>query len=441
MSELAGRFWDRFGTLAIGDVPAEVAEVAAHSIMDWFGCALAGSREPLSAILRAEFASSREQHTLIGSPERADRLRAALINGAAGHALDFDDSSAVMGGHPSAPVVPALLALCESGGRTGAELLTAYVVGSEIQARVGTGIGPEHYAKGWHTTSTIGVFGAAAGCSRLLGLDADRFGHAMGLAASGAAGLKANFGTMAKPLHPGAAAERGLLAARLAARGYTANPAAIDGNQGLAQAAGTGDLDQSRINRWADDWTVLRTVFKFHAACHFTHAGIEATSLLLHQGLEARDVEQITLRVNPSILDVCGIASPTTGLEAKFSLRGTQALLINGFDTAAAATFEDGPINRQDVQAFIPRVVVEPDESLHAMATAVNAQTMRGEQRATHDASRPSTDLTEQATRLRKKFDAQATPVLGQQKTSELRDRLAALVAVPDIDELLVLTR
>ena len=441
MSGLAGRLWDRFGTLAIGDIPAEVAEVAAHSIMDWFGCALAGSQEPLSAILRAELASSAGQHTIIGSPERADRLRAALINGAAGHALDFDDSSPVMGGHPSAPVVPALLAQCESEGRTGAELLAAYVVGSEIQARVGSAIGPEHYAKGWHTTSTVGVFGAAAGCSRLLELDADRFGHAMGLAASGAAGLKANFGTMAKPLHPGAAAERGLLAARLAARGYTANPAAVDANQGLAQAAGSGDLDWARIDRWADGWTTHRTLFKLHAACHFTHAGIEATSSLLRQGLEAAHIEQITLRVHPSILDVCGIASPTTGLEAKFSLRGTQALLVCGFDTAAAATFDDGPINRQDVQAFIPRVVVEPDESLHPMATAVCAQTTGGEKQATHDTGRPSTDLAGQGSRLRRKFDAQTALVLGGQNARELGDRLAALAAVSDIDEILALTR
>ena len=408
--------------------------------MDWFGCALAGSQEPLSAILRAELASGAGQHTLIGSPERADRLRAALINGAAGHALDFDDSSAVMGDHPSAPLVPALLAQCESEGRTGAELVAAYVAGSEIQTRVGSAIGPEHYAKGWHTTSTIGVFGAAAGCSRLLGLDADRFGHAMGLAASSAAGLKANFGTMAKPLHPGAAAERGLLAARLAARGYTANHAAIEANQGLAQAAGSGDLDWTRVDRWADGWTTHRTLFKLHAACHFTHAGIEATSSLLRQGLEAADIEQITLRAHPSILDVCGIASPTTGLEAKFSLRGTQALLVCGFDTTAAATFDDGPINRQDVQALIHRVVVKPDDSLHPMATIVCAQTAGGELQATHDTSRPSTDLAEQGIRLRRKFDAQTAPALGEQRTRELGKRLEALAAVPDIDDLLALT-
>ena len=197
-----------------------------------------------------------------------------MINGAAGHALDFDDTSAVMGAHASVPLLPAVLAVAEEQGRSGADVLTAYVVGMEVQSRIGTSIGTEHYAKGWHTTSTIGVFGAAAATSWLLGLDNEGFATAMGIAASSASGLKANFGTMTKPLHPGQAAERGVLAARLAARGYTANAEAIDGNQGFAQAAGSGALDGKRLARLADSWATPKTLFKYHAACHpvsYTH--------------------------------------------------------------------------------------------------------------------------------------------------------------------------
>ena len=147
--------------------------------------------------------------------------------------------------------------------------------------------------------------------------------------------MKANFGTMtfgaAKPSFvkanfAGQAAERGLLAARLASRGYTADRNAVDGSQGLAQAAGSGGLEFDRIEQWGDRWATTQALFKHHAACHCTHAGLEATRSLLTNGINAHEIERITLTVNPSILDMCGIPEPVTGLEAKFSLRGTQAL-------------------------------------------------------------------------------------------------------------------
>ena len=420
MSELTDRLWDRFGSVTFGDLPDNVATVAGHCILDWFGCALAGSREPLSAILRDELAADDGPCSIIGTDRRADPLRAAMINGAAGHALDFDDTSPVMGGHGTVPLLPAVLALAEEQGRSGADVLTAYVVGMEVQSRIGTSIGPEHYFDGWHTTSTIGVFGAAAAACRLLGLDTGGFGIAMGLAASSASGVKANFGTMAKPLHPGQAAERGLLAARLAARGYTANSKALDGNQGFAHAAGTGTLDRTRIDALDDGWATPKTLFKFHAACHLTHAGIEATSSLLAEGVRPDEIDLITLTVNPTILDVCGIPEPSTGLEAKFSLRGTQALLVNGVDTAAVESFTDEPINRPEVQAFIPHVTIETDDGLANMTTAVEIQTGVARHRATHDVNRPADDLHAQGRRLQAKLETLAAPVLGVEPAQRL---------------------
>lgn len=440
MSELTDRLWDRFGSLTFDDLPDDVRTVAAQCVLDWFGCALAGSREPLSEILRAEFASPEGACSLVGSDQRSDLLRAAMVNGAAGHALDFDDTSQVMGGHATVPLLPAVLALAETQGRSGSDVLTAYVVGMEIQSHIGTSIGGEHYGKGWHTTSTIGVYGAAAASSWLLGLDQTGFGAAMGIAASNASGLKANFGTMTKPLHPGQAAERGLLAARLAARGYTANSDAIDGNQGFAQAAGNGALDGERMARLDGSWATPRTLFKHHAACHLTHAGIEATTSLLDGGLSRDDIAGITMTVNPAILDVCGIPEPTTGLEAKFSLRGTQALLVHGIDTAAVETFEDGPINRDDVQAFISSVVVETDDSLHSMATRVAVTTSSGVLEASADVSRPASDFAAQGAKLRAKFDALVEPVLGAD-SARLADTLTELHGVADIGEVLSLTR
>ncbi len=441
MSELTDRLWERFGAVRFDDLPDDVRTVAGQCILDWFGCALAGSREPLSGILRDEFASPTGDCTLVGCDLRADLLRAAMVNGAAGHALDFDDTSNVMGGHATVPLLPAVLALAESQSRSGADVVTAYVVGMEIQSCIGTSIGTEHYGRGWHTTATIGVYGAAAASSWLLGLDHAGFGAAMGIAASNASGLKANFGTMTKPLHPGQAAERGLLAARLAARGYTSNAGSIDGNQGFAQAAGNGALNLERIAQLDGSWATTRTLFKHHAACHLTHAGIEATASIIDGGVDPSDISSITMTVNPSILDVCGIADPTTGLEAKFSLRGTQALLVCGADTAAIATFEDGPIKRDDVQSFIPNVVIETDETLHVMETKVAVRAASGVVTAAADVSRPATDLNEQSAKLRAKFDALATPVLGEAGASRLGDRLCCIAEVDDVGDLLAMTR
>ncbi|MEO1062272.1 MAG: MmgE/PrpD family protein [Actinomycetota bacterium] len=440
MSDLTDRLWERFGTLTVDDLPADVATVAHHCVLDWLGCAVAGSREPLSGILRDELATETGACSLVGSNRRADPLRAAMLNGAAGHALDFDDTSQVMGGHASVPLLPAVLAAAEAGRGSGADVVAAYATGMEVQARIGAAIGADHYRRGWHTTSTIGVFGAAAGVARLLQLDAAGFGTAMGIAASSASGLKANFGTMTKPLHPGQAAERGLLAARLAAAGYTADSGAVDGNQGFAQAAGDGALDDAELERWTDRWATPRTLFKLHAACHLTHAGIEATSSILGD-LDADEIDEIRLTVNPGILDVCGIPEPQTGLEAKFSLTGTQALVAHGADTAAVETFADEPIRRPEVQAFLGRVVIDTDPSLPTMATRVALTAGGSTVGAAADVSRPAADLDAQGARLRTKFVALAGPVLGGERARLLADRIDALTAIDDVGELLALTR
>lgn len=406
MSELTDLLWDRFGELRLDDVPADVRRVAEQCVLDWFGVAAAGASEPLAAMLRDQYSFDASTCTLVGGGQ-ADAERAALVNGAIGHALDFDDTSPPMGGHPTVPVMPAALAMVEATGRSGADLLTAYVVGHEVEAGIGMGIGVDHYFRGWHQTATMGVFGAAAATAWLLGLDNEQFGRAMGIAASNASGVKANFGTMTKPLHAGQAASRGVMAAQLAARGFTADSEAIDGNQGLTQAASSGEFAMDRVRSMGDRWALPRTLFKFHAACHLTHAGIEATrSLLTQHGVGVGDVESISLTVNPSILDVCGIPEPTTGLEAKFSLRGTQAFVLHGVDTMSIDSFEDGPIARSDVQETLRRVEVIGDTSLTNMASVATI-TVGGERhQARVDVSQPATDLDAQQLSLEAKYTA-----------------------------------
>ena len=423
---IARELWDRFGTLCLDDAPDDVVTVAKQCVLDWFGCALGGSATPLAAILHNEVARTPGPSSIVASATTHAPREAALVNGAMGHALDFDDTHLEMGGHPTAPLWPAAFAVAEELDASGADLLTAFIVGFEIETQFGRALGPRPYERGWHTTSTAGVVGAAAAVSHLLGLDAVQFGHAAGIAASQSSGLKANFGTMTKPLHAGQAAERGVLAARLGSAGFTANPAAFEANQGLLHASGAA---AGATEPAADPtgWTLPRTLFKYHASCYLTHAPIEAALAASAGQLRPADVEAVSIAVHPALLDVCGIPSPSTGLETKFSLRGTAALALLGDNTADPATFDDKRIVAEDVRALIERVEVATDTSLGRTATRVRITTVDGAApEASFDSGVPATDLQLQGHRLRQKFDALAGPVLGDEADA-LADRIGDL--------------
>ncbi len=214
----AGLGWD--------GIPTPARELARQCVLDYLGVAIAGAGDPLVQLLLDEMAEAggTPQASVVGRRERLPVLTAALVNGAAGHALDFDDVNVAMPGHPSVAILPGLLALAELEGSSGRDVLTAFVAGYETACRIGAALSPGHYDLGFHSTGTIGCFGAAAACARLLGLDVERTATALGIAGTQAAGLKSQFGTMCKPFHAGKAAQNGLLAARLAARGFRAAP-------------------------------------------------------------------------------------------------------------------------------------------------------------------------------------------------------------------------
>ncbi len=413
--------WDQYSTLTWADIPESTQQVARQCLMDWLACTLAGSKEPLARILHDEYGSQTGACSVVGSDLKLPAQVAAFVNGCEGHALDFDDTSTVMGGHPSAPVIPAVLAEAEERNCTGEQVLTAIVVGIEIESRLGILIGGDHYARGWHVTSTMGVFGAAAGVAHLLKLDNQQFGHAMGLAASQASGLKANFGTMTKPFHAGHAAERGLLSARLASRGFTSNPDSFSGNQGLSSAASTGELSEDRYNQYKDQWLTEHVLFKYHAACYLTHASIECL-LQLGNAANPTDCESVTVTVNPSLLDICGIENPTSGLESKFSLRATSALTLLGFDTTNPETYTDNLFVDEKVNQMIERVVIQTDENLKSTQSRVLVTANVGTvHEAFYDTGVPAADLDDQQQKLESKFRNLVTTV-GQ--ANELIERI-----------------
>src|SRR5438105_12779732 len=354
-------------------IPATARTVARHCLLDWFGCAIAGSRERLSEIMLREVVPlDAGDATLVGRCERTGMLTAALVNGAMSHALDFDDTHTLMSGHPSVPVMPAVLAVAERDRIAGDALIAAIVTGVEVECRLGALLNPGHYDAGFHATGTLGTFGAAAAVGQLLGLDRPQQTHALALAGTQAAGLKSGFGTMAKPLHAGRAAQNGLLSALLARGGFTGNPRIIETEQGFARTHAAPDIDVSCLDQLRGRFLITDTLFKYHASCYLTHAAIDAAlKLRRDNGFAPGDIDAVEVRASAGCRGVCDIAEPTTGLEGKFSLRVTTAMALLGDDTSDPATFNDERMRAHDLRTLRDRVVFSPELGLPATRATV----------------------------------------------------------------------
>ncbi len=412
-------------------IPPRAFTWAKHALLDWLGVTIAGAREPLSDILVADAlaeGASGSAH-LFGRSERVLPSQAALINGAASHALDYDDVHMGMNGHPSAPVLPALLALAEQQHCSGADVLTAFIAGYEIECMMAAMIGPSHYEDGWHNTATIGTFGAAAACAKLLGLPAGQTAMALGIAATQAAGLKSMFGTMCKPLHAGKAACNGLLAARLASRGFSSRADALECDQGFA-ATQSREFHALPVRPDADaPFAVEANLFKYHAACYFLHSPIEAVAALRQaHDVTPDEIARITLVVPPGHLKVCNIPAPATGLEIKFSLRHTAALALTGADTGALETYSDAMANRPDLVALREKVAIETRVfPMDSAAEVVIALTNGRQLTQAVDVGVPAENVDEQWTRLTQKFHSLADPICGVAKATSCIEQYASI--------------
>lgn len=424
--------------LAGGELPGDALFLAKQCVLDWVGVTLAGSVEPLSELLLAEIIEQggHDQATLLGRGRRASTQQAALFNGAASHALDYDDVNTAMAGHPTVPVMPAVFSLAEHRGASGRDVISAFVVGFETECRLGLLMNPGHYAQGWHATATLGTFGSAAACSALLGLDQERWTHALGIAATQAAGLKSMFGTMCKPFHAGKAAANGLLAASLAARGFTSNPEAVEVEQGFAWTQ-TPEPQLERFFAGPPGGFALRSVlFKYHAACYGTHSAIEGVlRLKAANHLSPEDVTAIHLSVPEAALGMCNIQDPRTGLEGKFSLRFTSALALASDDTSETA-FTDSAVRDDALRALSQRVSVSGSgEAQGGTEVAIHLSDGR---RLTErvDVNTPATDLDLQWSRLATKFSGLATPIVGARRAADIIDVISRLETLGSLSEL-----
>ena len=297
-------------------------------ILDTIGVALAGIPEPCTQILLKTpgIATAPGRSLIFGTARRTSALDAALVNGTASHALDFDDFSGTLGGHHSVPLVTALLALAEERGATGEAFIAAYVIGVETEIRLARAVNFHHYDKGWHPTATLGTFGAAAACAHLVGLDASRTAMALSIAASLASGLKANFGTMTKPLHIGQCGRNGLMAMLLAENGFDAAADVFEHHQGFLNVfngPGTFDIEKAFAN-WGDPWEIAASSIglKQFPCCGSTHPAITmALQLRQEERVTVEDIASIEILPHGRRLRHTNTPDPQTSLEAKFSVQ------------------------------------------------------------------------------------------------------------------------
>ena len=433
MSETA-RLADFALALRLEDVPKPVRATARAAILDSLACAIAGRHEPVARRVR-EYALAQHSYaeaTLWGTGERVSAELAALVNGTAAPALDFDDVNWAMNGHPTVPLLPAVFAAAERTGASGADLLRAYVAGFEVEARLGQALGRSHYEKGWHATATLGVFGAAAAAGILLRLDAGALRRAFGIAGSRAAGSRANFGTDTKPLHAGLAARAGFEAAELARLGVTAREDIVEAEMGLADLyAGVKPPALPELGRpFALEQPGLE--LKPYPSCRFTHRTIDLVLALAEKHAE-RTLESLEIATDPLGLKILIYSAPRTGLEAKFSLQYCAAVTWLD-DWPGLASFSDERALRPDVQALLRRVTVREARGAEEELEAVFADGSRARLTTRHARGSPDHPLGDWE-RLEKVHGC-VFPELGTGAPERLIAAVDELETVPNLREL-----
>ena len=343
----------------VAGAPKDVRDVMRLSVLDWAACGIAGALDGTFAAWASTLTAQGPATRFDG--ERGDAAQASLVNGTLSHALDYDDTHFAHIGHPSVVVLSAALAVAETRGATLNQMLAAALAGAEASVAVGLWLGRAHYQIGYHQTATAGTFGATIAAARLMELDHGQSTNAIGLAATMASGLKAQFGTMGKPLNAGLAARAGVEAASWAATGVTSSLSALDGPLGFgATHHGTAEPVEFA-------WRMGSVSHKFHACCHGLHATLEAV-----RGVELARAERIVVHTHPRWLSVCNQTAPDTGLGAKFSYAHVLAMAAHGFDTGDIAAFSDACACAPDLVAFRKRVEVRADADLSEMQARVD---------------------------------------------------------------------
>jgi 2-methylcitrate dehydratase PrpD len=407
----------------------EIFEHAKVAFMDWLSVCIAGKDDPLvkKLIAHSDMMGGKKQATLICDGSQRNVCDTALINGAASHALDYDDTLVSFLGHPSVTVFPSILALCEWKKLSGKDFLSAYLIGIQAGGTIGACASLDHYMAGWHATSTLGYFASAAACARLLKLDTEKTQHALGIAGTQSAGLKRVFGSMCKPFHAGRSAQSGLFSALMAENGFTSATDILEGPQGFFEAF-KGKVNPTILSFLGLGWDVANLSQKYHASCHATHSPIEAAlDIVQAHKLSLIDIQSITVRSSQLAIDAAGKNEPKTGTEGKFSIPFCVASALIHGETGMQA-FTDDRVLAPDIQALMKKINLHLDDKKTGLEATVCIQTKDGQQYcADSDILQQIPPLEMKKSRVRSKYRDLCEPVLGEKIT---------LAIEQDIDQL-----
>jgi len=430
-------------------LPVDVITQAKRALLDTTGVTLAGHGEAAGQIITSfvKDAGGHQEAAILGTSVYTSCALAALANGALGHALDFDDVTFHLRGHPSAPVVPAVLALGQALGASGKDVITAFVIGVEVEAKIGKAMTAAHLRRGWHPTATIGTLGAVAAAAKLLRLTGPQVQMALGIAASKAGGLRQNFGTMTKPLHAGEAARNGVEAAQLAQRGFTADPHILDGRFSFFNVfVGEGEfVPETVIRDFGAPYEMITPGIgvKPYPACRQAHRAIDAMLHLVHMyHLQPDDVREITCHISARMRDFLVLHQPQTGLAGKFSMEYClAAALLHG--KVGLAQFSDASVQDPRAQTLMQRVrLTHPDQDkinwdtpIPDVVEVVLHSGARRQQRVEVPKGDPGQPLT--WAELAAKFQDCAERVLPAGKIKEATEQIAGLEELPTLKPLM----
>jgi 2-methylcitrate dehydratase PrpD len=421
------------------DIPGQVRKEAARSVLNWMGAALGGSRHETTdnAIAALSPFSGPAQATIVGRKERLDIMHAALMNGISSHVLDFDDTHPKTIIHPAAPVLPAILALAEYRPMSGSDFLTAFVVGVEVECRIGNMAYPKHYDAGWHITGTAGVFGAAAAAGKLLGLSEQQMTWALGLAATQPVGLQEMFGTMTKSFHPGRAAQNGLTSALLAGRNFTSSSQSLEARYGWSHVLSTSQDFAQLTERLGETYEISLNTYKPFPCGVVMHPTIDGCIQLRNEHKLAADaIDRVELKVHPLVLQLTSKKAPGSGLESKFSIyHAASVALIEG--AAGIKEFSDQAARNASVIALRDRVTAVIDPSIREDQVRITVLMKDGRrlekfvEHAVGSVEHPMSDSD-----LEAKFGRLADGVLPQNRIRRLIDLCWNVEALRDAAEL-----
>jgi 2-methylcitrate dehydratase PrpD len=417
-------------------IEAPVYTEAVRSFLNWTGCAVGGS---IHSTIDRTLAAIRPfagpgRATVLGRGDKLDLLHAALVNGISSHVFDFDDTHLKTIIHPAGPIASALLPLAETRGMSGRDFLHAFILGVEVECRIGNAVYPNHYDVGWHITGTAGVFGAAAAAAKVLGLDRQQITWALGIAASQSSGLREMFGTMCKPFHPGRAAQNGLLAAHLAEQNFTSSDRGIEAPRGFAHVTSTKFDPDEITQRLGETWEISLNTYKPFACGIVIHPAIDGCIQLRNRhGLKAGDIASIALKVHPLVLELTGKTEPRTGLEGKFSVyHSCAAAIVHG--RCGEHEYSDEVVTDPGIVALRRKVRAEASPGIHEDQVDVTITTGDGRthhvfvEHAIGSLKRPLSDQE-----LDQKVRDLCEPVIGAGGTARLIEACRGIDKAPSL--------